>query len=357
MTGMDIRFAFRRDCLHALVNPTGGPGPMTSTGANDKDPSPTGAAREPTGERAAFPLPPSHLPSLPTVAATAPPPAHVPALRPTGARASRAQLAKVIPTDRVSFEKQASALRAYAAASGYAKKGVSNDEVAAAMGDLAASSLSLCNPFFADVGLLLQDGRKLRPADAVFDLQHQYEWSPELAGQKLAAVFADHWSYRVLSPKLAFRQLTRDEAIGFLAEESRATTAHRRSLETLLDFLNYAGLVQTDGNSVFKAQGGSPLPSPSDGRTGAVSSSAPDAEGGNPAQQRAVVETQRALNSDLDPMIQGLFLKLPPSDSEWSLGDRIKWLRTAANIFELVYSNETGGGDIAVRQLPEANKD
>ena len=34
-----------------------------------------------------------------------------------------------------------------------------------------------------------------------------------------------------------------------------------------------------------------------------------------------------------DPLIRGLLNRLPEPDSVWSLNDRIKWLRTAANIF------------------------
>ena len=38
-----------------------------------------------------------------------------------------------------------------------------------------------------------------------------------------------------------------------------------------------------------------------------------------------------------DTLIQGLVDRLPKPDSIWSLDDRVKWLRTAANIFVLIY--------------------
>src|ERR1043166_9033261 len=38
-----------------------------------------------------------------------------------------------------------------------------------------------------------------------------------------------------------------------------------------------------------------------------------------------------------DPLIRGLLNRLPEPDSIWSLNDRIKWVRTAANIFGLFY--------------------
>ena len=44
-----------------------------------------------------------------------------------------------------------------------------------------------------------------------------------------------------------------------------------------------------------------------------------------------------------DALIVGLFRKLPPPSTEWNEEDRQKWLQTAANIFDLVYTGECGG--------------
>ena len=43
-----------------------------------------------------------------------------------------------------------------------------------------------------------------------------------------------------------------------------------------------------------------------------------------------------------DPLIQGLVDRLPEPDSIWSLDDRVRWLRTAANIFALIYKGREG---------------
>jgi len=43
-----------------------------------------------------------------------------------------------------------------------------------------------------------------------------------------------------------------------------------------------------------------------------------------------------------DPLIQGLINRLPQPDSIWSPNDRVKWLRTAANIFGLIYKCSEG---------------
>lgn len=42
----------------------------------------------------------------------------------------------------------------------------------------------------------------------------------------------------------------------------------------------------------------------------------------------------------LPPFIQGLIDKLPPPDAKWDMASRAKWLTTAANIFDLMYTAE-----------------
>lgn len=42
------------------------------------------------------------------------------------------------------------------------------------------------------------------------------------------------------------------------------------------------------------------------------------------------------------PFIQGLLQKLPKPDSEWDIESRKKWLQTAANIFDLMYTSSDG---------------
>jgi hypothetical protein len=53
--------------------------------------------------------------------------------------------------------------------------------------------------------------------------------------------------------------------------------------------------------------------------------------------------SQGAQDSDgcglADPLIQGLVQRLPAPDTVWSLDERAKWLRTAASIFDLVYTD------------------
>lgn len=60
---------------------------------------------------------------------------------------------------------------------------------------------------------------------------------------------------------------------------------------------------------------------------------------------------------DLHPFVRGLLDKLPPPDAEWTIKDRAKWLTTAANIFDLMYSapNDRMTIEISVEQ-PEGGR-
>ena len=51
-------------------------------------------------------------------------------------------------------------------------------------------------------------------------------------------------------------------------------------------------------------------------------------------------EEQGSTYKSPDPLIQGLINRLPEPDSSWPVTDRIKWLRTASNIFGLIYKSE-----------------
>jgi hypothetical protein len=54
----------------------------------------------------------------------------------------------------------------------------------------------------------------------------------------------------------------------------------------------------------------------------------------------------------LHPFVQGLIQKLPKSEGEWDLISRAKWLTTAANIFDLMY---TGGSDQGITVKLDGN--
>ncbi|MGE5534965.1 MAG: hypothetical protein ACM3W7_05565 [Acidobacteriota bacterium] len=170
----------------------------------------------------------------------------------TGNKAPKAKPIKVLPTDRLGHEKQLSVLRGYAAAAGPERKSVSHKEVAAIV-KIHEGTISNCNPFFADVGLIERDGYRYRPAEAVLDYANSFEWDAAGAAAKMAAMFESHWAAKALLPRLAFRSMPREEAIGVLAEAAKATKDYKVQLEYMLEYLRVVGLVISDGNTVSAA--------------------------------------------------------------------------------------------------------
>jgi hypothetical protein len=164
-------------------------------------------------------------------------------------KVAKSKPAKVLPTDRCGFEKQLGILRGYAVASGAERKSVSNKEVSAIVG-IHDGTISNCNPFFSDIGFIERDGYKNRPTEAVFSYANSFEWEPATAAAKLAAVLETSWAATALLPRLAFRPMSRDEAITVLADAAKASKDYKVQLEYVLEYLRVAGLVVVDNNTV-----------------------------------------------------------------------------------------------------------
>lgn len=55
----------------------------------------------------------------------------------------------------------------------------------------------------------------------------------------------------------------------------------------------------------------------------------------------------KVVSDDMHAFIRGLLEKLPDPESDWPLSGRVKWLQTAANIFDLMYAN-SGDTDASI---------
>jgi len=157
---------------------------------------------------------------------------------------------KVLPTDRVRFEKQMDLLRAYAAVSGSANRAVTVGEVAN-VAKLNGSTVSLCNGFFVDVGFLDRaPSGGFIPTNAVMQFQRAYAWNPDTAAEKLASKLAETWFMDRLRPKLAMGPLAVGEAVNDLADAASATKKYESQLYLLLDYLEAAGLIEREGDLI-----------------------------------------------------------------------------------------------------------
>lgn len=161
---------------------------------------------------------------------------------------------KVLPTTRAKLESQLSILRAFAAASGAVRKSVQNTLVAE-IADVSPSTVSSCNSFFADIGLLEPAGRGYVPADAVIDFSRAWEWNQETAPYKLAPVVENAWFWGALKARLSFRQLTDDVAVEVLAEAAASGPAYRTNLVVIIELLAIVGLIVRENGMVSRAKG------------------------------------------------------------------------------------------------------
>lgn len=165
---------------------------------------------------------------------------------------------KTLPTERVTFQKQLTLLRAYAAASGQSGKPVGLQEVANIV-KLNVSTVSLCNSFLADVGFIEKTpAGQYQPAPDVMNFLRAYQWNPETASQKLQPILRRTWFAQRLQPRLSMGSIEETEAIAELAEESHAAPRYQPNLKMLLDFLEAGGVVRRDGTLL--RDGGGPQP-------------------------------------------------------------------------------------------------
>ncbi|MDB5811397.1 MAG: hypothetical protein JWN94_3519 [Betaproteobacteria bacterium] len=230
---------------------------------------------------------------------------------------------KVLPTDRVAFTRQLAVLRGYAAAAGADRKGVSNEEVCKVV-NLHVGTVSVCNPFFRSIGLLGIDKAGYAPSEEAMAYADRFKWDEEKAGHKLGPLMQGTWFAATLIPKLNFRNLTKEEAVAFLADASGAEPEFKAQLELLIDYLRAAGLVTVDGNMVSAA---------------AVSrDDAPPATSPTPAVHQPPLVDNRL--REIHPSIVGVLLKLPSSDGPWTNKEKKRFMGALSAVLDLVYDLE-----------------
>lgn len=165
-------------------------------------------------------------------------------------RTSDPRPTQVLPTDRITFEKQIEILKAYAAASESGTKPVSLQQVSELV-RMAENTVSLSNSFLSSVKLIDKTERGYLPDAAAVEYLRALDWNAETAGRKLAARLEETWFGKALLPRLSYRPLDEQEALTALAEASSAGTRYKRKLAILLDYLELAKLiVRKDGRIV-----------------------------------------------------------------------------------------------------------
>ncbi len=168
---------------------------------------------------------------------------------PTPSR-KKARPKKTLPTDRIAFQKQLDVLRSHAVLSNEGEKVATN----IAVGDfvhMSHSTVSLANPFFADVGFLTKSNGSYLPSREVIEFSRAYQWGDEEAAHKLAPLLREAWFGKSILRRLSFRPtMDEDEALRQLAQEASAGPDYRTQVALLLTFLEATGLIERDGSQV-----------------------------------------------------------------------------------------------------------
>jgi hypothetical protein len=196
----------------------------------------------------------------------------------------RARPTQVLPTNRIAFQKQLDSLRAFGAASEPNRRAVQLTELAGIIG-LHVNTLSLINPFFVDAQFVQRTPEGFIPAQEVVDYTRAYEWNKETAAQRLAPIISRTWFAQAVVPKLRYRAVSEAEAIQDLANAATAPPHYRGHLETLLDYMQAAGLIARENEQVRLLQAPTASAAPEPPRTDATTAA--------PSEQREASTTPR----------------------------------------------------------------
>ncbi len=120
-----------------------------------------------------------------------------------------------------------------------------------------------------------------------------------------------------------------------------------RARQAFMASLTYAGYLAANGRfsrPIIAAARAAPLDDEASDRDEGDEGGGSGSGGGSGGGGRVGPEIAK-----LHPFIQGLLKTLPEAD-QWPVGERVKWLQTAASIFGLIYKEKDGtsGGEIAV---------
>jgi hypothetical protein len=187
-------------------------------------------------------------PAAPSAAAAPPTGGSNPPSAGSAGRAQKQRADRSLPTDRLSFEKQAEVLRVIA----QIRRAVAAEDLSAAIG-LKGNTGGLNNKFFRDSGWINPAGRgAYTAADVLVEYHRHLNVDPaDTAGARrhLAESARSSWYWQVLEPMLAggIRQTL---VLHALSKEAAAYD-HTQQLLLILEWLEWLGLIQREGEMVL----------------------------------------------------------------------------------------------------------
>lgn len=169
--------------------------------------------------------------------------------------ANRPRSRYALPTDRMKFRAQVDALRAFAVLSKNRQEPVTSDKLAAYL-KIASTTAGLNNVFFVESGLIERAGKgKYLPTDLAMEFQRKYSFNQSDAGAVLAPALTQTWYADVVRQRVEFDAATVKDLVAALADEAGADVSFRSQLETLIEWLEFAGVVVRDGDGFVHLAG------------------------------------------------------------------------------------------------------
>lgn len=166
---------------------------------------------------------------------------------------------KALPTDRLKFGQQVNALKAISVASVGGTKAVGAEDIAPRIGVVAATA-GLNNQFFMESGLITRESKgRYKPTEAVERFARKHTFDAEGSGRELAGILGQTWYFQAVRQQLEMGTTPTQTMIRVLADAAGAVKAHEVKLASLLAWLEFAGLVTTEGGTV-KIPEGAPEP-------------------------------------------------------------------------------------------------
>jgi hypothetical protein len=153
-----------------------------------------------------------------------------------------------LPTDRMKKETGIQALRATVTGSRGGERGVGADDIGARIG-ISAATAGLNNAFFAEAGWIEKVGRgEYKPTQAAIDFVQKLGFNETEAATRLGTTMRQSWYFTELVPELQTGPVPMAMAVNILANASGAGAEYTQQLESVVDWLEYVGLViVTDG--------------------------------------------------------------------------------------------------------------
>lgn len=168
------------------------------------------------------------------------------------AKRERSSLTKILPTDRIAFDRQVEILRAFAAC--YESNGgkpVGSDQAGDAITPkFSGSTIGVAVPFFVDAGLLARADSGFVPARELVEYNRAFNLSPSEAKRKIRPIIENTWFWKLLGPRVQLSAQNLDDCVGVLAIEAKAEKEHLERVRPMIRFLEFAGIINISGNSV-----------------------------------------------------------------------------------------------------------